>query len=92
MSSLIEKALENIVAIERIVEPYGYYPDGDAILKDLAAIKELLKNPTRGNLLQALEKLKAVENIINQYGGYEPSEKAIEHINILKEMAKRHGL
>lgn len=92
MSSPVEKALENIVAIERIVEPYGYYPDGDAILKDLAAIKELLKNPTRGNLLQALEKLKAVENVINQYGGYEPAEKAIEHINILKEMAKRHGL
>ena len=90
MSSPVEKALENIVAIERIIVPIRSY--GDAVLKDLAAIKELLKNPTRENLLQALEKLKAVENIINQYGGYEPAEKAIQHINVLKKMAKRYGL
>jgi len=91
--SELKKALEEINAIEQTIKPYEYQvPEASDCLKDLATIKELLKNPTRVNIAQALEKLKTVENRINYYRGYEPAEVALRHINRLKDMARSHGL
>lgn len=92
MSSVLEKALEEITDIERIIKPYEYeVPEASSSLKDLATIKDFLKNPTRDSIAQALEKLKTVENRVNLYRGYEPAEDALHHINRLKDMAKNHG-
>jgi len=93
LASQIRKALEEITAIEQVIKPYEYYTaDVSDSLRDLAAIKELLNNPTKANLAQAMEKLKAVENRIYRYRGYEPAEEALRHINTLKEMAKSYGV
>ena len=92
MYNEIAKALEDITAIERIIKPYEYeVPEASNCLKDLRAIKELLKNPTRDSIAQALEKLKTIEIQINYYRGYDAAEEALIHINRLKDMARSHG-
>jgi len=92
MNSEIAKALEYITAIEQIIKPYEYeVPEASHCLKDLRAIKELLKNPTWDNIAQAVEKLKTIETRINYYRGYEAAEEALIYINKLKNMARNHG-
>jgi len=93
LSSQVNKALEEIAAVEKILKPYEYQViEARESLKDLAAIRELVNNPTRQNLVQSVEKLKTVENRVNRYKGYGPAEEALHHIATLKEMAKAYGL
>jgi len=66
-------------------------PEASYCLKELHAIKDLLKNPTRDSIAQTLKKLKTIEIQINYYRGYDAAEEALIHINRLKDMARSHG-
>jgi len=83
----IQKVLDEIEIIERIIKPYEFYTmDASRGLRLLATIKENLREPEKIDVDWILEKLKEGESLADQYRGYEPAEESRRHLAQIKRI------
>jgi len=83
----IQKILEEIEIIERIIRPYEFYtPDVSWGLGFLATIKDDLRDPEIADLKWVLERFREAENVADLYRGYEPADEAMRHIAEIKKI------
>jgi chaperonin cofactor prefoldin len=86
----VNKALEEISAIERIVKPYEYQVyEAKRVLNDLAALREHLNEMSQESIRTALEILSKIESQAALYRGYGPVEAALKHGKRLEEELKK---
>ncbi|HIE18446.1 TPA: hypothetical protein EYP75_01835 [Candidatus Bathyarchaeota archaeon] len=86
----VNKALEEISSIERLVKPYEYQVyEVRKVLDDLAALRESLSKMDKRGIENAIERISNLESQAEPYRGYEPVEKVLQHTQRLKEELKK---
>jgi chaperonin cofactor prefoldin len=86
----VEKALEEISAIENIVKPYKYQVyEAKKVLEHLDTLRNYLNEKTPESIRAALELLSKIESKAAIYRGYGPAEAALRHGKILQEELKK---
>jgi len=82
----VNKALEEISAIERLIKPYEYQAyEAGRVLNYLAALRDALGKMDKEGIKSALEKISTIEAEAAPYRGYEPVEEALQHARRLRE-------
>ena len=86
----VDKALEEISAIERLIEPYRYEAyEAKRILNDLAALRDALGKMDKESIKSFTEKISTIEAEAAPYRGFGPVEEALEHARKLREELKK---
>ena len=82
----IEEVLRDIASIERIIRPYeGSVPEVPEGLEHTAAVRELLRNPTKANVEKALERVASAEELAERYRGQGPADQVLRLIASIRE-------
>ncbi len=86
----VEKALEEISAIEDFIRPYEYQSyEATRVLNDLAALRNALNKMDKEGIRSAIEKLSTLEAQAAPYRGFGPVDEALKHAQKLKEELKK---
>ena len=86
----VNKALEEISAIERLIRPYEYQSyEAKRVLNDLAKLREALNKMDKEDIRSALEKISTLETYAEPYRYFGPVEEALRHAQRLREELKR---
>ena len=82
----VNKALEEISAIERLIRPYEYQAyEARKALNDLAALRDALSKMDKESIRSAAEKISTLEAEAAPYRGFGPVEEALRHARRLRE-------
>jgi len=82
----VNKALEEISAIERLIRPYEYQAyEAKRALNDLAALRDALSKMDKKKIKSAAEKISTLETEAAPYRGFGPVEEALQHARRLRE-------
>jgi len=86
----VDKALEEISAIERLVKPYEYQVyEARKVLDDLADLRDALSKMDKKGIEDAVERISTLEAQAAPYRGYGAVEEALQHAKKLKEELKK---
>ena len=86
----LNKALEEISSIERIIKPYKYQVyEAEKALNSLADLREALSKMDKKTIENAIEKISELESQAEPYRGYEPVERALIHARRLREELRK---
>lgn len=86
----VNRALEEISAIERIIRPYEYQAyEARKVLDDLAALREALNKLNKEAIRASLEEISKIEAQAAPYRGFGPVEEALQHAQKLREELKK---
>jgi len=86
----VNKALEEISAIERLIQPYEYQAyEVRRVLNDLDALRNALSKMDKEQIKSAVEKISTLETEAAPYRGFGPVEEALQHAQRLREELKK---
>jgi len=82
----VDKALEEISAIERLIKPYEYEAyEARKVLNDLATLREALTTMNKERIKTIAERMSKIEEQAAPYRGFGPVEEALRHAQKLRE-------
>jgi len=86
----VNKALEEISAIERLIRPYEYEAyEARNTLNDLASLREALSRMNKESIRSAVERILTLEAYATPYRDFGPVEEALQHARRLREELKK---
>jgi len=86
----VDKALEEISAIERVIKPYEYQSyEARRALNDLAALRDAIGKMDKKGIESAVKKISRLEAEAAPYRGFGPVEVALQHARRLREELKK---
>jgi len=86
----VNRALEEISAIERLIRPYEYEAyEARRALNDLAALREALSRMDKESIRRAAEKILTLEAEAAPYRSFSFVEEALKHARRLREELKK---